>query len=77
MPLSPAHRRLLRQVAAIWTTVAIIEAGLWWVLWRSAYLRTLWLLPAALVVVVGVLATLGALRRRRGDDRRRSEERRV
>lgn len=76
MPMTPAQRRLVRQLVATWAAVAILEAVLWWVLWRSAYTRTLYALPASVVLVVGVLATLGALRRRRGDDRRRSEERR-
>ena len=74
--MTPAQRRLVRQLVATWATVAILEVLLWWVLWRSAYMRTLWTLPASVVFIVGVLATLGALRRRRGDDRRRSEERR-
>lgn len=76
MPMTPSRRRLVRQLVATWATVAIVEAVLWWVLWRSAYMRTLFTLPASVVLVLGVLATLGALRRRRGDDRRRMEERR-
>ena len=74
--MTPAVRRLVRQLATLWATVALVELALWWLLWRNAYLQPLFRTPALLAPVVGVLATLAALRRRSGDDRRHRHERR-
>lgn len=74
--MTPAARRLARQLVTVWLTVALVEFLLWWFLWRGSYTRPLFETPALLVGIGGVLATLGALRQRRGADRRDRAERR-
>ena len=67
--MSPDSRHALRRVLSVWLVVALVELGLWWVLYRSRFYRPLHLVPAVAVFVAGVLGTLQALRRRSRDRR--------
>jgi hypothetical protein len=64
---------MLRNVATTWVAVAIGEVALWWLL-STPFYEALWRLPAALLLVVGVFATVREMRRR-NVDRRRQERR--
>jgi hypothetical protein len=81
-PMTPKARYALRRVAKVWATVAVIEALLWWMLYRGSFYRPLWGPPAVLVLAGGVVGTLHALRvrnrerRGKGDGDRRDGDRR-
>jgi hypothetical protein len=78
--MTPEARHALRRVASVWTIVAIVELVLWWTLYRSRFYQPLWITPALLALVGGVVATVQAVRvrnreRRAGD--RRADSRRA
>jgi hypothetical protein len=67
--MTPDARHALRRVVAVWSTVALLEAAIWWMFYRSNYYRPLWRAPALLLLVAGTIATVFAVRVRRGDRR--------
>ena len=73
--MSPASVRALRRLARVWVLVFGTELMLYLVLGRSRFLDDLYALPALAVLLAGVLASVGALRRRRAE--RRAADRRA
>jgi hypothetical protein len=67
--MTPDARHARRRVVAVWSTVAMLEAAIWWMFYRSNYYRPLWRAPALLLLVAGGVATVVAVRVRRGDRR--------
>lgn len=71
----------MRRVAMVWGVVASIELALWWVLYRNRFYQPLWMTPALVMLVVGVVLTVHAVRvrnrERRGGDRRAEANRRA
>ena len=77
--MTPEGRHALRRVATVWGVVALVELALWWLLYRNRFYQPLWTTPALLVVVLGVAATVQAVRvrnrERRAGDRREDNRR--
>ena len=77
--MTPEARHALRRVGSVWAVAALIELALWWVLYRNRFYQPLWATPALLVLVIGVAATVQAVRvrnrERRAGDRREARRR--
>jgi hypothetical protein len=68
-------RHALRRFLNVWLTVAVIEAVLYLLLYRSPELKGLYKLPAVAVLVAGMIQGWHSRRRRLGHDRRRADRR--
>ena len=77
--MTPEARHALRRVSTVWAIVALVELALWWVFYRNRFYQPLWMTPALLALVIGVAATVQAVRvrnrERRAGDRRDAERR--
>ena len=68
-------RHFLRRLLHVWLGVAIVEALLYLLLYRSPELKGLYELPAVGGLVAGLLMSWHARRRRTGRDRRHADRR--
>ena len=79
--MTPESRHALRRVISVWAVVGLVQLALWWMFYRNRFYQPLWMTPALLALVGGVLATVHAVRarnrERRAGDRRATADRRA
>lgn len=70
-------RHFLRRLRQLWLGVAVVEALLYLLLYRSPELKGLYELPAVATIVAGAIMSWQSRRRRTGRDRRHADRRHV
>ena len=68
-------RHALRRFLNVWLTVAVIEAVLYLLVYRSPEIKGLYKLPAVAVLVAGLIQSWYSRRRHLGHDRRTADRR--